>query len=50
MASDTYHTFGRAWRAGDIRTAEKVSRDKKELKISMYELGYIKEEELREIY
>ena len=36
--------------AGDIRTAGKVSRDKKELKISLYELGYIKEEELSEIY
>ena len=36
--------------AGDVRTAEQVSRDKKELKISLYELGYIKEEELREIY
>ncbi len=35
--------------AGDIRTAEQVSRDKKELKIGLYELGYIKEEELREL-
>ena len=43
-------TFVIPWIAGDIRTAEKVSRDKKELKISLYELGYIKEEELREIY
>lgn len=33
--------------AGDIRTAAQVSRDKKELKICLYELGYIKEEELR---
>ena len=34
--------------AGDIRTAEQVSHDKKELKIGMYELGYIKEDELRD--
>ncbi len=43
-------TFVKPRIAGDIRTAEKVSRDKKELKISLYELGYIKEDELCELH
>ena len=35
--------------AGDTRTAEEVCNDRKELKIALFELGHITEDELREL-
>ncbi len=34
--------------AGDIRTAEQVHNDSKELRIGLYELGYLQEEDLQQ--
>ncbi len=34
--------------AGDIRTAEQVHNDNKELRIGLYELGYLQEEDLQQ--